>query len=440
MIEKRIFGKALGMVYSVDFQFSSFWLFQKNFKFEFKKSVNKMASTFDAICDALEDEKSSSPTKTMKNKKINVGGVKFDTVTEEDKRIDFLRENAPTKKEEKEEEGENEILSATVLYDMWSKSSDIMSLAERYAMERKKRGLDPVHSHEKNRKKKIVPYPSRVAPSRKMPVVKKKTKPKAPRLATSSQHHNRRQKKGVSIRRKKSNKKHSTFGLPGRSAERSCFLGLVDGFGVTLREKSNSGTGGKSNEHHEDEQSISNLSNAHLHHRFLNNTRNPRQNPKQRKQHKRALRRDRWLARQRAEANILMQKKKKGMNLRKPRSGGRSSSDQSYDSQQDRHRKDGRSRSIERQLIAAVDKLRRDEEMKNVSAAAEFRPHRGSSLSDVLSDEFLGVETEQNYVEQDDDAAVLEAQTSEGHIADDEDDDERISASWARAHRSVSKD
>ena len=165
-------------------------------------------STFDAICDALEDEKSSSPTavKTMKNKKSTVGGVKFETVTEEDKRRDFLRENAPAQpetenveKEKETEEGENEKLSATVLYDMWSKSSDIMSLAERYAMERKKRGLGPVHRHEKNRKKKVVPAPA----SRSRPIVKKKTKPKAPRLATSSQQHHRRQKKRPPIRKRK---------------------------------------------------------------------------------------------------------------------------------------------------------------------------------------------------------------------------------------------
>mgnify|MGYP003334383871 CR=1 FL=1 len=71
------------------------------------------------------------------------------------------QENNEMEENEKEtEEGENEKLSATVLYDMWSKSSDIMSLAERYAMERKKRGLGPVHRHEKNRKKKVVPAPA----------------------------------------------------------------------------------------------------------------------------------------------------------------------------------------------------------------------------------------------------------------------------------------
>jgi hypothetical protein len=156
------------------------------------------------------------------------------------------------------------------------------------------------------------------------------------------------------------------------------------------------------------------------------------------------------MARQRAEQYVMPKKKKKGKNFRKPRSGGRSSSDQSYDSQQDRNRrqrhvtKDGRRPSIERQLIAAVEKLRREEEMKTVAAAEaaaemEFRPHRGSSLSDVLSDEFLGVVVEEK--EQEEVAEPeLEAQTSEGHIADDEDDDERISASWARAHRKVSKD
>ena len=157
------------------------------------------------------------------------------------------------------------------------------------------------------------------------------------------------------MRRKKKEIKTQTFGLPGRSAERSCFLGLVDGFGVTIRKKS------ASSEKHivQHNEDASNLSNSHLHHRFLN-TRNPR--TKQRKplkpKNKHALRRDRWMARQRAEQYAMAKKKKKSKNLRKPRSGGRSSSDQSYDSQQDRNRrqrhvtKDGRRPSIERQLIA----------------------------------------------------------------------------------------
>ena len=113
-------------------------------------------STFDALCDALDDDSK----KKVKNKTFTSGGVKFETVTEDDKKRDFLKENAPPETKSAEE-GENEVLSATVLYDMWSKSSDIMSLAERYAMERKRRGLDPVHKYQKKRTSYVPPRPKK---------------------------------------------------------------------------------------------------------------------------------------------------------------------------------------------------------------------------------------------------------------------------------------